>query len=169
MFFISAFTFGGGYVVVPMIQQYFVKENKLLKNQEVLDMAAIAQSSPGAIAVNLSVLTGYHLKGLKGAFVAAVATLLPPLLLLSVISMFYVSFRQNMLIAAVLKGMEAAVVAMIIDFIINMTQTITQEKNWFFMAWIPLSFVANYFFHVSVIWILLVCIATSIGYALYKK
>jgi chromate transporter len=74
-----------------------------------------------------------------------------------------------MLIAAVLKGMEAAVVAMIIDFIINMTQTITQEKNWFFMAWIPLSFVANYFFHVSVIWILLVCIATSIGYALYKK
>lgn len=66
-FYISAFTFGGGYVVIPMIRKFFVEQAELITNEELLDMAAIAQSTPGAIAGNLAVLVAYKIKGLKGA------------------------------------------------------------------------------------------------------
>ena len=71
-FFISAFTFGGGYVVIPMIRRYFVEKKQLFSEEELLEMAAIAQSSPGAIAVNLSVLSGYRTLGRLGAAVSCI-------------------------------------------------------------------------------------------------
>lgn len=167
MFFISAFTFGGGYVVLPMLQRYFVDENPLIESEELLDMAAIAQSSPGAIAVNISVLTGYHLRGIKGGIVAGIATTLPSLLVLSVISMFYAAFRDNVLISAILKGMEAAVAATIVDFIFTMASAITKEKSWYFTLLIPVAFIANFIFNVPVVWILMISIICSALYALW--
>ncbi|WP_367566588.1 chromate transporter [Lacrimispora sp.] len=167
MFFISTFTFGGGYVVLPMIRRYFVEENPLIESEELLDMAAIAQSSPGAIAVNISVLTGYHLRGIRGGIVAGIATTLPSLLILSVISVFYIAFRESALISAILKGMEAAVAATIVDFIFTMTAAITKEKSWYFTLLIPVAFIASFAFHVPVIWILIISIICSALYTLW--
>mgnify|MGYP001002058660 FL=1 len=105
--FISAFTFGGGYVVVPMIRRFFVQKKKYFEEKELMDMAAVAQSTPGAIAINLSALAGYRVGGVPGAVISCLAALIPPLAVLGVISVFYTSFITNAVVAAVLKGMQA--------------------------------------------------------------
>ena len=87
-FSLSMFTFGGGYVIVPLMRKKFVKELGWIEEQEMLDLTAIAQSSPGAMAVNASILVGYRVAGVTGAFVAIVGTVLPPLISFSVISLF---------------------------------------------------------------------------------
>src|SRR5699024_462995 len=94
-FYISAFTFGGGYIVIPMMRKYFVDDLDLITERELMDMVAIAQSSPGAIAVNIAVLVGYRIAGIFGAVISAIGTVLPPILILSVISIFYKAFRDN--------------------------------------------------------------------------
>lgn len=148
-FFISAFTFGGGYVVIPMIRKYFVQNKKLFLESELLDMAAIAQSSPGAIAVNLSVLAGYRTAGLKGAIVSGAASVLPALIILSVISVGYQAFRDNTAVSAVLKGMEAGVAALIVDLVYDMCRGIFKEKRLFFSILIPLAFVSSFFLQIN--------------------
>ena len=77
--FISAFTFGGGYVVVPMIRKYFVEQKKLFDEDELMNMAAVAQSVPGAIAINLSALAGYRCAGTAGVLISCLASILPPI------------------------------------------------------------------------------------------
>ena len=79
---VSSFSFGGGYVVLPMIRRYFVEEKGLFGEDELMDMAAVAQSSPGAIAINLAVLCGRKTAGTAGAVVAGIAAVLPPLVIL---------------------------------------------------------------------------------------
>ena len=156
-FSISAFTFGGGYVVIPMMRKYFVNDLELISEQELLDMAAIAQSTPGAIAVNLAVLVGYRISGIAGAIISCVGTILPPLLILSVISSFYKAFRDNKIISAILKGMEAGVAAAIIDILIDMWQGIRKEKNWLLTLLVPAAFIANFVFNVNVAIIIISC------------
>ena len=80
--FISAFTFGGGYVVVPMVRKYFVLHKKLFGEEELMEMAAVSQSVPGAIAVNLAAVTGYRAAGVLGAITSATASVLPPFLIM---------------------------------------------------------------------------------------
>lgn len=157
-FFISAFTFGGGYVVIPMIRKYFVEKKKLFGESELLDMAAIAQSSPGAIAINLSALSGFRTAGIAGAVISCIAAITPPILILSVVSTCYVAFRDNALISAVLKGMEAGVGALIVDIVFDMSRTVFKEKQTFLSALVPVAFVASFFFQVNVIWVILISI-----------
>lgn len=90
--FISAFTFGGGYVVVPMVRKYFVLHKKLFGEDELMEMAAVSQSVPGAIAVNLAAVTGYRAAGVLGAITSATASVLPPFLIMAVISRSYEAF-----------------------------------------------------------------------------
>ena len=83
---LSAFTFGGGYVIVTLLKKKFVDEYHWIEEDEMLDLVAIAQSAPGAIAVNGAIVVGYKLSGLLGALVAIVATVIPPFLIISLIS-----------------------------------------------------------------------------------
>src|SRR5690625_2052737 len=156
-FYISAFTFGGGYVVIPMMRKYFVEDLKLINEQELMDMAAIAQFSSGAIAVNIAVLVGYRVSGVVGAIISAIGTILPPLLILSVISLFYKAFRDNNIISAILKGMEADVAATIVDLIIDMMAGILKEKNLLFTLMAPVTFIASFIFNINVLFIIIVC------------
>ena len=156
-FSISAFTFGGGYTVIPMIRKYFVDDLALMNEQELLDMAAIAQSTPGAIAVNIAVLAGYHIYGIAGAMISAIGTILPPLLILSIISVFYQSFRDNHVISAILKGMEAGIAAIIVDLVAAMSKAILKEKNMLLTLLAPATFIANFVFHVNVLIIIIFC------------
>lgn len=101
--FISSFTFGGGYVVVPMVKKYFVENKNLISEDELMEMAAIAQSSPGSIAVNLSILAGKKVAGIPGIIITLVSCIIPPVVILGLISKWYVAFSNNIYINAVLR------------------------------------------------------------------
>jgi chromate transporter len=98
-FYISAFTFGGGYVIIPLMKKKFAEDLKWITEDEILDLIAIAQSSPGPVAVNASLLIGYKVAGFAGAVTTVFGTILPPLIILSVISAFYDAFIANRVIA----------------------------------------------------------------------
>ena len=161
-FYISAFAFGGGYIVIPMMRREFVDKRGLLTEEELLDMAAIAQSAPGAIAVSLSVLVGYHIGGVKGVVVSCIGTLLPPLCLLSVISAGYGWFQQNTVVAAVLKGMEAGVAAAIADLLTDMAAAVVKEKNPLTSLLMPAAFIGCFVFNIHVAWIIAACVASCL-------
>jgi len=155
--FISAFTFGGGYIVVPMVRRFFVAKKHYFTEEDLINMAAIAQSTPGAIAINLSALAGYKVAGIAGALISCTAAVIPPLVILTIISTFYKIFISNTIIAAILKGMEAGVAALMVDLIVDMCSLILKKKSLFLSAMIPLSFMANFILGVNVALILLFC------------
>ena len=167
--FISAFTFGGGYTVVPMVRRFFVVKKQYFTEEELMNMAAIAQSTPGAIAINLSALAGYRTAGIAGALISCLAAIIPPLVILTFISAFYKIFVSNAVIAAILKGMEAGVAALMTDLIMDMCSLILKKRSLFFTSMIPLSFLANFVLGINVALILLVCSFLCIIQVFYKK
>lgn len=154
--FISTFTFGGGYVVVPMVRKYFVEHRKLFSEEKLMSMAAVAQSSPGAIAVNLSALAGLHTAGTAGLIISVISSVIPPLVVLSVISYWYTAFSQSAVVSAVLLGMQAGAAAVIVDFIVDMVDMITKERSRLLTALIPAVFAASFFFHIHAAILLLI-------------
>ena len=167
--FISAFTFGGGYVVVPMVRRFFVVRRKCFTEEELVNMAAVAQSTPGAIAVNLSALAGYKAAGMEGAVISCAAAVVPPLVILTLVSAFYRVFVSNEVIVAVLRGMEAGAAALMVDLIVDMCAMIQKKKSIFLSGMLPLSFVANYVLGINVALILLVCCFLCVVQVFYKK
>lgn len=112
-FKIGAFTFGGGYAMIPLIQIEVVDKNKWLTNEEFLDTIAVSQSSPGAIAVNISIMIGYKLNGLRGAIFSVLGVVLPSFIIILIISMFLYKYRDNDIIDKIFLGIRPAVVALI--------------------------------------------------------
>ena len=156
-FYISSFTFGGGFVIIPLMRKKFVEEYKWMKDTQMLDLIAIAQSSPGAIAVNASIIIGYRLSGIMGAVIATVATVLPPLIILSIISLFYLAFKENLIVNAVMKGMQAGVAAVIIDVVYSMASQVVKSKKLLPISMMILDFIATYFLKINIILIIIVC------------
>lgn len=140
--FISAFTFGGGYVVVPMVRKYFVLRRKLFGEEELMEMAAVSQSVPGAIAVNLAAVTGYRTAGILGALTSAAASVLPPFLIMTVIARSYEAFIANQAMAAVLKGMQAGAAVLIAETAADMCRMAGKERSLLFDLMIPGIFAA---------------------------
>lgn len=167
--FISAFTFGGGYVVVPMVKKYFVQEKELFTEDELMEMAAIAQSTPGAIAVNLIAIVGYRVAGVGGVIISCICSIVPPIIILSIISTFYSMFIANTMVVAVLKGMQADVAALIVDFIVDMSNMILKERSPILGLLMVLSFAISFFTNVNVIFILLGSSAVCILQILAKR
>lgn len=155
-FTLSAFTFGGGYVIVPLMQKHFVKDLKWIDEDEMLDLVAIGQSAPGPIAINTSILVGYRMAGVPGAFLTVLGTVMPPLITITVISFFYTAFRDNPIIRALFRGMQAGVAAVIADVVINMAARIIKNRRILPVAVMALSFTAAFFFDINIIVILLV-------------
>jgi chromate transporter len=156
-FKLSACTFGGGFVIIPLMRKKFVDELGWIEEEEMLDLTAIAQSSPGAIAVNASILVGYHVAGVLGAMLTVLGTVLPPLIIISIISMFYQAFRDNVIVNMAMAGMLCGVAAVICDVVINMAKTILQKKRILPVLVMLGSFVATRFFSVNIIVIILAC------------
>lgn len=155
-FRLSACTFGGGFVIIPLLRKRFVEDLKWIEEQEMLDLTAIAQSSPGAIAVNASILVGYHVAGIPGALVCIAGTVLPPLIIISIISMFYKAFRDNVIVNMVMNGMLAGVAAVIIDVVIGMVQGIAKQRLVLPIIVMVGAFVAVRYLHVNIMVIILV-------------
>jgi chromate transporter len=164
-FCLSAFTVGGGFVIVPLMKKKFVDDLHWIDENEMLDIAAIAQSSPGAIAVNASILIGFRLAGLAGALVTILGTILPPLILLSVISVFYEAFRDNVFFNALMTGMRAGVAAVIVDVVMKMSLGVVKGKDPVAIITMIAAFLCAYFVKVNVILIILVC--GVVGYLNY--
>lgn len=156
-FQLSACTFGGGFVIIPLMRRKFVEQLGWIGEQEMLDLTAIAQSSPGAIAVNASILVGYRVAGIAGALLTVLGTILPPLIIISVISMFYAAFRENAVVNMVMTGMLAGVAAVICDVVINMGWSIIKMKRLLPLGVMLGAFVAVYFFDVNIILVILIC------------
>lgn len=166
-FALSAFTFGGGYVIVPLMQKRFVKKLNWIKEEEMLDLVAIGQSAPGPIAINTSILVGYRMAGFRGAFLAILGTILPPLLIITIISYFYIAFRDNPIISALLFGMQAGVAAVIVDVVIDMASKIFKPKRALPIAVMILAFIATVILNVNIVIILLICGALG-AYTTYR-
>ena len=111
--YLSTFTFGGGYVIVTLMKKKFVDDYHWIEENEMLDLVAIAQSSPGAIAINGAIVIGYKLAGMLGVIVAVMGTVIPPFAIIAVISVCYQIFRDNEIVSRVLEGMQAGVGAVI--------------------------------------------------------
>ena len=145
-FKLSACTFGGGFVIIPLMRERFVKELHWIEEEEMLDLTAIAQSSPGSIAINASILVGYHVAGIPGALITVLGAALPPFIIISVISAFYQAFRDNKYVSMAMAGMLAGVAAVIFDVVINMAWPILKKKRWLPIVVILAAFAATRFF-----------------------
>lgn len=156
-FFLSACTFGGGFVIISMMKKKFVEELHWLSEEEMLDMTAIAQSSPGALGVNIAIVVGYRLKKIKGALVCTLAAVLPPLFIISLISVFYNQWKDNAYIAVALQVMRAGVAAVICDVVFSLAQNVIKTKQILWISLMILAFIATVFFHVSAVVIILIC------------
>lgn len=155
-FKLSACTFGGGFVIIPLMRKRFVEELGWIEEQEMLDLTAIAQSCPGAIAVNASILVGYHVAGVAGALLTVLGAILPPLIIISIISLFYQAFRDNAIVNMAMAGMLCGVAAVIFDVVINMGKSVLKQKRILPLLVLLCSFAAVRFLGINII-IILVC------------
>ena len=155
--YISTFTFGGGFVIVPFMKQKFVDELHWLEEDEMLDFAALAQSSPGAIAVNAAILVGWRVGGFIGMVTSVIGTIIPPMAILSGISFFYTAFATNFYVSLALKGMQAGVAAVILDVVFGLGGNIIRQHKPVYIGVMMLAFLANSIFNINVIFIILTC------------
>lgn len=164
--YISAFTFGGGYVIVSLMKKKFVDDYHWIDENEMLDFVAIAQSSPGPIAINGAIVVGYRLAGILGIVITILATVIPPFVIISVISFFYNAFRDNFIVSQMLEGMQAGVGAVIASVTCDMASGMIKEKNAGSILIMIAAFIASCVFQINVIYIILVCILIGICRAL---
>ncbi len=167
--YISAFTFGGGFVIITFMKRKFVDELHWIDEDEMLDLAALAQSSPGAIAVNAAILVGWRVAGFAGMLVAVVGTIVPPMLILAVISFFYQAFATNRYVSLILKGMQAGVAAVILDVVCGLGAKVLKTKKLVLYLVMVAAFVATVVFNVNVIYIILVAAGIGILLEVGKK
>ena len=153
--YISSCTFGGGFVIVTFMKRRFADELHWIDDTEILDMTAIAQSSPGAIAVNGAILVGWRIGGFPGMVAAVLGAIIPPMLILSVISLFYAAFESNRYVALVLHGMQAGVAAVICDVVCSLGSKPIKERDIWALVIMPVAFALVFFLKVNVIWVIL--------------
>lgn len=161
-FTLSAFTFGGGFVIASLMKRKFSDELGWFSEEEMLDITAIAQSSPGPIPINASVIIGYRIYGFIGSLVAVIGTALPPMIIISIISVFYNQFRSNRIIAIALQVMRAGVAAVIFDVVINLAKNVCKTKRFLYIALMIAAFMSVWFFNISAMLIIFACLFIGI-------
>lgn len=162
-FLLSAFTFGGGFVIVSLMKKKFVEDLQWLEEEEMLDITAIAQSSPGPIPINASVILGYRMYGVIGSLVAILGTALPPMIIISVISVFYTQFRSNRIIAIALQVMRAGVAAVIFDVVINLAKNVIATKRTLYILLMVTAFVGKVILGVDAMIVILCCLVVGLA------
>lgn len=163
-FKIGAFTIGGGYAMVPLIEDEIVTKRGWLAKEDFIDLLAIAQSSPGILAVNISIFIGYRLKGVLGSIVTALGTVLPSFLIILAIALFFHNFKDNAVVERVFMGIRPAVVALIAAPTFSMAKSAKINK---YNVWIPVvSALLIWLLGFSPIWII---IAAGVGGYVYGR
>ena len=132
-FKIGAFTFGGGYAMIPVIQQEVCEKNKYIENEEIVDIFAMSQSLPGVLSVNASIFTGYKIAGVAGAVVSAAAIILPAMAAIFIIYPFMVMFKENIWVEYAFEGIRAGIVTLMLIAVIKLYKTSIVDKVSFFI------------------------------------
>lgn len=163
-FKIGAFTIGGGYAMVPLIENEIVTKRKWISKDDFIDLLAISQSAPGILAVNISIFIGYRLRGIRGSITTALGTVLPSFLIILAIALFFHNFKNNTTVEHIFKGIRPAVVALIAAPTFSMAKSAKINR---YNIWIPVvSALLIWLLGFSPIWII---IAAGTGGYLFGK
>lgn len=156
-------------MIITLMKRKFVDELHWIDEQEMLDLTVLAQSSPGAIAVNAAILVGLRVAGPVGIGIAVMGTILPPMIILSIVSFFYAAFASNPNIALLLKGMQCGVAAIILDVVCGLGKNVLKEKSISNIILMAAAFIATFFFGVNVIYIILTAAMFGISKEIIRK
>ena len=148
---IGAFTFGGGYAMIPLIQHEVIHRRRWIEERNFLDLLTLAQTAPGPIALNTAVFVGYKRRGYLGALSAIMGVILPSFLVILVVAIFFASIRDNAYVDAAFKGMRPAVVALIVAPIVGLTK----GMRWWLIAVALAVALVVWHFGISPVWFLI--------------
>jgi len=162
----GAFTIGGGYAMLPLIEQEMTSRG-WISREDIQDIIVLAQSAPGILAVNMAIYPGHKIKGLPGSIVAAVGAVLPSLLIILLIAMFFTEFKDNDIVRRIFQAVRPAAVALILVPAVRMAQSGCHE--WWTWAIALASLLGVAFLKVSPIWIILVTISVAVSVSLLKQ
>ena len=164
-FKIGAFTLGGGYAMLPLIEAEIVTKHKWISPKEFLDLTAMAQAAPGILAVNMAIFVGYKLRSFMGAMIATLGAVLPSFVIILLIALFFHDFRQNPIVERIFKGIRPAVVALIAVPVFRLSRSagITWKTFWI----VPLCALAVWWAKISPVYVVLA--AGLAGYLFFRK
>ena len=163
---IGAFTIGGGYAMIPLIEREMLRRGWIAP-EEIDDVVVLAQSAPGLLAVNMAIFAGYKIRGIKGSIAATIGAVLPSFAMILLIAMFFTAFRENEIVTRIFQGLRPVAIALILVPAVNMAMK-SRTKWW---AWVLTlaTVIAVAFLKVSAVWIILAVLACALGIALIKE
>lgn len=151
---IGLFTIGGGYAMVPLIEEEIVDKRKWIAKDDFIDLLAISQSTPGILAVNISIFIGYKLRGIRGSIVTTLGTILPSFFIILAIALFFHNFKDNVIVERIFKGIRPAVVALIAAPTFSMAKSAKVNR---YNIWIPVvSALVIWLLGFSPIWVIII-------------
>ncbi len=159
---INTFTIGGGLVALPIIKNKFVDDLGWINEDEIYDLFTIAQGAPGIIAINTALLLGKKLAGTKGMFISLFGTILPPFIILFIISYFYNTFITNEIIKNVLFALQACIAALVISISLSMFNGIIKEDKIYNLAVFLTAFILIFMFNINIFYLIIFTIILSI-------
>ncbi len=166
-FRIGLFTIGGGYAMIPLIEEQVVRRKQWLSSAELMDLIAVAQSCPGIFAVNISIFVGYKRRGLWGAFMSTLGAVMPSFLIILAIALIFQQYRQNPYVERIFRGIRPAVVALIAAPVFRMAQSAKINR---YNVWIPaVAALAIWLLGVSPIYVILIAGMGGYVYGQYIK
>lgn len=148
---IGAFTFGGGYAMIPLIQHEVIHKRRWIEERDFIDLLTLAQTAPGPIALNTAVFVGYKRRGYLGALSAIMGVIVPSFLVILIVAIFFASIRDNAYVDAAFKGMRPAVVALIVAPIVGLTK----GMRWWLVAVALVVALVVWHFGISPVWFLI--------------
>ena len=163
---IGAFTIGGGYAMIPLIQAEMSKRG-WISDDELPDIVALSQSAPGVMAVNISIFAGHKLRGIKGSIAATLGSILPSFLIILAIALFFSAFKENPWVERAFKGIRPVVISLIAIPMVNMAKK--SCKTWWTWLLAILSLVLVAFLNVSPIYIIICVLVLGFSVTYYKK
>ncbi|QAT41579.1 chromate transporter [Clostridium sp. JN-9] len=164
---IGTFTIGGGYAMIPLIEKEVVDKKKWIDKDDFVDMLALAQSSPGPIAVNVSVFVGYKVAGIPGSIFAVLGAILTAFLILLIVAMYFIGIKDNPIVERIFKGIRPAVVALIAAPVIRMGKNAKINRKTIFIPIATVILVG--FLKVNPIYVIIVSALCGILYGIIKK
>ena len=164
---IGAFTFGGGYAMIPIIEKEMVEKHKWIKSEDILDIFAIAESTPGPIAINSATFIGYKIGGVFGSFCATFGVVLPSFTIISIISLVLREFSDIKALQYAFNGIRAGVIALIIKALVSMYKK--APKGLFSYILMGASFIIAAFTNINVIYIIIGCALAGLFNSLVIK
>lgn len=164
---IGAFTFGGGYAMIPIIQKEIAEKKKWLKDEDILDIIAVSESTPGPIAINSATFVGYKIAGFWGAFFSTFAVVLPSFIIISVLSYILKEFAEVKLVQNAFFGIRAAVLALLLRALFLMYQKCPKNLNSYLIM--ALSFILAAILKINILFVIIICAVLGLILSLFAK